>query len=211
MRRLNRLLAEGALVGMAGLVFGLTANFVSPKGLALGRDYFPGGGHLPGPGHSISNALPSQSNTNQNSLSNEVAQAVARLKEKGLQSVNDQRAAELHADPGYALQRIVFIDARDDKHYEQGHIPGAFQFDHYRADNYFPTVLPVCLTAETIVVYCNGGNCEDSEFAAVTLHQAGVPKEKLFVYVGGMTEWERKGRPVELASRGSGNFRPTQP
>ncbi|HWH72296.1 MAG TPA: rhodanese-like domain-containing protein, partial [Candidatus Sulfotelmatobacter sp.] len=58
-----------------------------------------------------------------------------------------------------------------------------------------------------IVVYCNGGNCEDSELAATMLRDAGIPKDKLLVYGGGMTEWTTNGLPVELGQRKSGNLR----
>lgn len=105
----------------------------------------------------------------------------------------------------------MFLDARDEAHYQAGHIPGAHLFDHYRAPNYLPTVLPVCLVAETILVYCNGGDCEDSEFAAVTLREVGVPGDKLGVLVGGFQQWETNGLPVELGVRNSGQLREARP
>ena len=43
----------------------------------------------------------------------------------------------------YAYEAYVFIDARDDDHYSQGHIPGAHQFDHYRADRYQEAMLQI--------------------------------------------------------------------
>jgi hypothetical protein len=30
----------------------------------------------------------------------------------------------------------------DDEHYRAGHIPGAFQLDHYHPENYLAAVLP---------------------------------------------------------------------
>ena len=69
-------------------------------------------------------------------------------------------------------------------------------------------MLPPCLLAGQVVDYCTGGDCEDSEFAALTLSNAGVPKKKLFVFGGGMTEWATNGLPVEVGKRKSGNLRP---
>ncbi len=198
--RLKRLLLEGLTVALGGLLFGLAANQISPRGLALARDYFPGstkadpkttpGGNLPG--------------TNAHAG---VEAAAARLKEKGLQLVDSNQVAQLFRDPRYEQELIVFVDARDDQHYQAGHVPGAYQFDHYHPENYLAAVLLVGQTAERIVIYCNGGNCEDSEFAAVTLSQAGLPKERLYVYAGGMAEWATSGLPVEIGSRKSGNLR----
>ena len=53
---------------------------------------------------------------------------------------------------------------------------------------------------------CNGGTCEDSEFAALSLRDAGVPSNKLFVYIGGFAEWVTNGLPVELGPRKSGRL-----
>ena len=72
-------------------------------------------------------------------------------------------------------------------------------------------MLNPCLQASQIVVYCHGGDCEDSEFAALALTQsAGVPAQKIFIYPGGLTEWEASGQPVETGARGSGSFRPAK-
>jgi rhodanese-related sulfurtransferase len=62
----------------------------------------------------------------------------------------------------------------------------------------------VCLAAEKIVVYCAGGDCEDSRFAAILLRDAGVAPEKLFVYSGGLHAWTAAGLPVESGERRSG-------
>ena len=65
-------------------------------------------------------------------------------------------------------------------------------------------MLPACLNATKVVVYCAGGDCEDSEFAALALIEAGVPQERLFIYAGGMTEWATNGLPIELGERKAG-------
>lgn len=68
-------------------------------------------------------------------------------------------------------------------------------------------MIQVCLTAQRIVFYCNGGDCDFSENAAITLRDSmGIPKEKVFVYGGGMNEWTTNGLPIELGARNSGQF-----
>lgn len=199
-------LLEGLIVAAIGAAFAFAANEISPRGLRLTRNYFPGASQSPQPASTAPNLALAAGGTNLASLT--VAELVtARLKAKGLQLVNlDQMKQFLH-DPRYAQGLILFIDAREDDPYQEGHIPGAYQLDHYHPENYIATVLPVCQTATQIVVYCSGGDCEDSEFTAVTLREIGIPNEKLFVYPGGMSEWTTNALPIELGARNSGKLR----
>ena len=74
-------------------------------------------------------------------------------------------------------------------------------------ENYLTNVVPVCLAAQQIVFYCNGGDCDDSEHAAIMLRDSiALPKEKVFVYGGGMTEWASNRLPIEIGARNSGQF-----
>lgn len=125
--------------------------------------------------------------------------------------VSAPEAEQLFRDPRFAQGLVIFLDARDDAHYEAGHIPGAYQFDHYRAPRFLPTVLPVCSVAEKVLVYCGGGDCEDSEFAAITLRDTGLKADKVVVFAGGFHEWETRALPVELGARNSGNLRKVHP
>jgi rhodanese-related sulfurtransferase len=205
-RELKRVLLETLVVAAILVAFGLLANLVSPRGLSLSRNYFPGSGKAQ---PSIGGAL----NSNTNAPTTKGAQEIvaARLKEKGLQPIDGREAEQLFRDPQHELESIVFIDARDDRHYAEGHIPGAFQFDRYYPEKHLPAVLPTCLNATKIVVYCSGGNCEDSEFAALTLKEAGAPLDRIAVYAGGITDWTAKGLPIEVGARNSGNLRPANP
>ena len=201
---IKAVLFEAALVALAGAVFAFVANAVSPRGLALAKNYFPGGTN-----GTVSASLPAlpprgAGSTNPVSAAELVA---ARLQEKGLQGIDRERAARLYHDPRLLQGLVVFIDARDEAHYREGHVPGAYEFDPYRAEAYLAAVLPVCQAAEEIVVYCNGGDCEDSQFAALALRDAGIANQKLFVYTGGIAEWAANGLPVEMGGRNSGNLR----
>ena len=210
-RELKRVLLEVLIVAAIGLTFSLLANLASPRGLSLTRNYFPNSGTAPG---AIDRSTNSDANVAAPATNGAVPSAqeiaVARLKEKGLQAVDGREAMQLFRDPQYELESIVFIDARDDRHYAEGHIPGAYQFDRYYPEKHL-AVLPVCLNATKIVVYCTGGDCEDSEFAALTLKDAGAPLERIVVYAGGITEWAAKGLPVEIGERKSGTMRGAKP
>ena len=128
----------------------------------------------------------------------------AQMKEKGLQLIDRPQTQQLFQDPRFRQNIIVFIDAREAESYQKGHVPGAYEFDPYRSGKYYDEVLPVCREARKIVVYCNGGDCDDSETAALLLRDMGIPNQKLFVYGGGITEWKTNGLPVETGARNSG-------
>ena len=188
---MKRVLLEALVVAAVGTIIAFAANALSPRGLKLTQDYFHGETQPV-----LTDLVASRTNS--------VDPVVARLKEKGLQIVNGEQAVEMFHDPLYQQGAIIFIDARNDEHYQGGHIPGAYQFDNYHPENYMGTVFPLCQSAQKIVVYCAGGNCEDSQFAALTLRDAQIPVEKLFVYTGGITEWTNRGNAVELGERNSG-------
>jgi rhodanese-related sulfurtransferase len=100
-------------------------------------------------------------------------------------------------DPRRLTQKLVFIDARNQEEFQKGHIPGAWLFDPYHPEQYFTAIIPVCQAAEQIVVYCHGGDCDDSLTAASLLLDIGIPASKIAIYGGGMNEWPDTGLPVE--------------
>ena len=195
---MKRVLLEALLVAAVGAIVAFGANALSPRGLRLTEDYFHGE-TLP-----VSRAKTNRTAAVASSTNAAPDPVVARLKEKGLQVVNGEQVIELFHDPLYQQGAFVFIDARNDEHYQGGHIPGAYQFDNYHPENYMGTVFPVCQSAQKIVIYCSGGNCEDSQFAALTLRDSQIPNEKLFVFTGGITEWTNRGYAVELGGKNSG-------
>lgn len=187
MRHFKTVVLEAIILAIAGLLFALAANALSPRGLRLGRNYFPG-------------LSPSQPAVASAGATNSLQTTLQQL---GLNLASSNEVAQLFRDPGYEQGLIVFVDARADHAYELGHVPGAWQLDRYRPEGYLPQVLPVCMTAQTVVVYCTGGSCEDSEFAAVMLRDAGVPAANIHVYGGGISEWTN-AMPFEVGPRGSG-------
>lgn len=97
----------------------------------------------------------------------------------------------------YASGQVVFIDARNDEAYEEGHIPGAFQVDNYNFDRDFPLFLEDIEEAEVIVVYCGGGECEDSIFVASALEGMDIARSKIRVFEGGINAWLEEDLPVD--------------
>ena len=200
---MKRVLQEGALVAVIGAALAFAANGFSPHRLELARDYFPGTKlTLPAPAASTNLTSSAASPTNSS-----LDIFAASLRENGLQLADGPQAIQFFRDPRREQDGVIFIDARNDEHYRAGHIPGAYHFDRFQPENYLTNVLQVCLIAQQIVFYCNGGDCDDSEHAAIILRDSlGIPKEKVFVYGGGMNEWTTNGLPIELGSRNSGQL-----
>jgi len=201
MQNARTVLVEAVLVLAVGSLFALAANALSPRGLRLTRDYFPTGNGTTVVAQTVTNSAGTTAGA-----SNLIDATAQRLEQRGLQLIGSRSVEEIVGDVTYEQGLTLLIDARDDAHYQAGHIPGAWQFDHYHPEQYLPAILPACLNAQKVVVYCTGGACEDSEFAAVMLGEAGVPRAKLFVYTGGITEWTNSRQPVETGARRSGQL-----
>ena len=132
------------------------------------------------------------------------------MKEQGLQLVDRTAAVQLFRDPRFQEGRIVFIDARDEAHYREGHIPGAYEFDPYHPEKYFPTALArsarrrnkswFTAMAETVTT---------ASLPRLRSATSALPIKKLFIYGGGITEWTTNGLPVEIGERNSGKLRRT--
>lgn len=186
----------------------LVANQVSPRGLRLARDYFPAAPVTRLAGAAVTNARAITNDASTNSTTNQLA---ARFAAEGLQLIDNAKALAFFNQSRTDPNGTVFIDARDDKHFSEGHIPGAYQLDRYQPERYLAAIIPPCLAANVIVVYCNGGECEDSEFAARMLKDdIKIPADKLFVYGGGITEWEAKHLAIETGDRNSGKISPAK-
>ena len=167
-----RTVSEATLVVASGLAIALTANATSGRGLQISRDYFPGPPVVD-----------------------------AELRDEDHRVVDHEQVVEAFQSEAYLEERCIFIDARNDEQYAEGHIPGAYQLDHYRCASYLDAVLPACQEVERIILYCNSGECEDSKLAAGDLIEQGVDPAKLYVYGGGVMEWRADGLPFERGAR----------
>jgi rhodanese-related sulfurtransferase len=202
----KKVLGETALVAIVGIALAFAANAISSRGLKLGNDYFHGATRPPKPGSAMTQGGTNATKITQHMLSPAEA-AIARLREKGLQVADDEKILTLFHDPRYEQGLVIFIDARKDEEYSQGHIPGAYQLDPMYKEKYLGSALPACTLAQQIVIYCHGGDCELSEFAAEFLRgSAGIPNEKLFIYANGIPAWQAHGLPIEKGDRKSGQI-----
>jgi rhodanese-related sulfurtransferase len=192
---------------MVGVVLGAIGNAVSGRGLYFTRDYFPkqDRGSTTTPANSGNGTAASQP-VSADGETDVLARISEQLRELGLQPIGFEEAKSVFEDPAYEAENMMFVDSRTEKSYAEGHIPGAYLFNRFRHYDYIDAVREAAEMAIQIVVYCGGGECEDSEETAVTLQELGLDPEILFIYVGGMEEWQNKGMPVECGERGSGEI-----
>jgi rhodanese-related sulfurtransferase len=106
---------------------------------------------------------------------------------------------EIGTDEAATLQQsgTLFLDARRTSVYREGHIAGARSVPVWEAglDDKVKALfgeLPDQTVA--IVVYCAGGECEDSHELAQKLYLAGF--DGVRVYKDGFPDWERRKLPI---------------
>jgi rhodanese-related sulfurtransferase len=175
-------LREVAIVLISSVCFAFIANHFSPRSLSLSRDYFPPANLQDTPEPTVISEKPKPS------FAHEFANATR---------------AEVEAftrDKRFVIQKFVLIDARSLATYQAGHIPGALQYDHFRPAENIARIAPACLAAEKIILYCHGGTCEDSIFAARLLVGYGVPAARLMIYEAGFHDWQTADLPIQSAS-----------
>ncbi len=107
----------------------------------------------------------------------------------------DKAYVEIKYDDVKALHEAgaLFLDARRTSVYEQGHIAGARPFSVWESDiddkvrKLFDERGDPAQQAQPIVIYCSGGECEDSHMLAQKLW--GIQFNNVYVYKDGYPDW----------------------
>lgn len=99
------------------------------------------------------------------------------------------------AEDLFVGKEAVFVDSRPTKEYSAGHILGAISFPEEEAEKKglegrFPYAFE-----QALVVYCHGGDCQQSLILAKILYDKGY--RNLKIYQGGWEEWSGAGLPVD--------------
>src|SRR3954452_4035861 len=101
-------------------------------------------------------------------------------------------------------KNALFLDARRTSVYEQGHIPGARPYSVWESDidekvnKLFSERSDQAAQNLPIVVYCSGGDCEDSHMLAQKLW--GIQFNNVYVYKDGFPDWQQHGAPVHTGA-----------
>jgi rhodanese-related sulfurtransferase len=114
----------------------------------------------------------------------------------------DRASVEITTEDAEALfrQGRLFLDARRTSVYTDGHIPGARSFPVWESDvadrvkAFFEEGGGDRDQNAPIVIYCSGGDCEDSHMLAEKLYMVGF--NNLLVYKDGFPGWQKRGLPA---------------
>lgn len=125
------------------------------------------------------------------------AQPLARFTphpDKAFVEINGDDASLLHS------RGVLFLDARRTSVFEDGHIAGARPFSVWESDiddkvnSLFAERSDPDSQNLPIVIYCSGGECEDSHMLAQKLW--GVQFNNVYVYKDGFPDWQKRGGAV---------------
>lgn len=90
--------------------------------------------------------------------------------------------------------KALWVDARPDNDFAQGHVPGAISLNEDRWNDLFPEFQNHWSPEKKIVVYCSSQSCNLAEDVARRLrHEAKLPND-IRVLQGGWEEWQRKSK-----------------
>jgi rhodanese-related sulfurtransferase len=101
-------------------------------------------------------------------------------------------------------KNVLFLDARRTSVYEQGHIAGARPYSVWESDiedkvrKLFDERSDPSAQALPIVIYCSGGDCEDSHMLAQKLW--GIQFNNIYVYKDGFPDWQQHGAPIHTGA-----------
>jgi rhodanese-related sulfurtransferase len=101
---------------------------------------------------------------------------------------------------GFKQDTVLFLDARPQEQYVQGHIRGALSIPGQEADRYFMETADRLDNADMLIAYCDGESCDLSHELALFLKQMGYANVR--VLVNGWSVWRQAGLPTSTENDG---------
>jgi rhodanese-related sulfurtransferase len=95
----------------------------------------------------------------------------------------------------WAVGEVVIFDARPERSFREGHVPRARNLPATESKLKIPPDVLELPRQRTLVVYCEGGDCQSSLALAKRLHDEGF--RDIRVMTGGWEEWKKAGLPEE--------------
>ena len=99
------------------------------------------------------------------------------------------------AEDLWAAAETVFFDARGAGPYGEGHVPRARNLPAAESGQKLPAEVLELARERTLVVYCEGGDCQSSLLLAKRFHDEGF--KDIRVMTGGWEEWKKAGLPED--------------
>ena len=90
---------------------------------------------------------------------------------------------------------VLFVDARDEYDYQQGHIKGAINVPFEGEEIHLTDFLNSVDWSATTVIYCGGADCDLSLYLARFLNDTGFTSVNIFF--GGWSDWNLRELPID--------------
>jgi rhodanese-related sulfurtransferase len=117
------------------------------------------------------------------------AETVSSLGENTLISLEEAEAL-------FLAKMAVFLDARPEDLFLEGHIKGARNLPAFEFEVRFPDVMADIPPETTIITYCDGEDCALSHHLAGELIGKGYTNVR--VLLNGWSTWRQTGLPIEV-------------
>lgn len=105
-----------------------------------------------------------------------------------LLGVNLQTSIEVYEDGN-----AIFIDARDQWEYSEGHIKGAINIPEFSFDKSNQELKSINKSS-LLIVYCDGDDCDISKRLTAKLINLGY--RNAYVFLGGFKSWKEANLPI---------------
>ncbi|MFC8684040.1 rhodanese-like domain-containing protein [Brevibacillus porteri] len=99
--------------------------------------------------------------------------------------------ADVWNDIQNRVEGFYILDARSEKAYRDGHVPGALNLPHSLISTETTAALD---RTKLMVVYCWGPNCNGAAKACAKLAALGFRVKEM---LGGFEYWKKEGNPLE--------------
>lgn len=113
------------------------------------------------------------------------------------QPTPEQIQSEISRDEVVAAIEIgtVLVDGRKAERFREGHIPGAINLPAEAPGDHLNRLFERAMPQDLVIVYCGGGECEESLSLFDMLKENGFVNLRL--YSGGWRDWLAHDMPVE--------------
>jgi rhodanese-related sulfurtransferase len=106
--------------------------------------------------------------------------------------INGKDVQELDIKSALALKPI-WVDARSEEEFNQGHIPGAFLLDDSHWEEGFSRLISAVYPNTPIIVYCSTSSCHRSQETALRLKRE-LGLKPIYTLRGGFEAWQAQNK-----------------
>lgn len=163
----KKIVVDGFIIALLGIFIGFTFNYARKDGVAIIKEAVD-----------VEKQISSESEPQ--SPGNSVEPVWIDLRE-----------ALAYFEEGRAL----FIDARDEEEYMEGHIQGAVNVPYGWYLEEHPDLSSLLPENKVLITYCGGTECESSIELAMSMYERGYTGIKIFF--GGWQDWIDNNLPYE--------------